>query len=213
MGLLTKFPCIIPPYGQLKDPLKSVNVQTFWTCQIKLPTSALCPSLTVPNVLPNEHELTIQVCLGDHSWSFQSILAMTINLNSILLVRVALAGQYESFEHVQKFHVPRVNYFHFYLCALKTCSYRLCRTAYMLYSSCSNCTLGMELEDCCKVDIRVNSPLSLSSFGSRFGTVRLGHYTLRVDSYIFLLFSYSILFVLVCSCEMRVVFFLCSYFY
>ncbi len=44
--------------------------------------------------------------------------------------------------------------------------------------------------DCCKVDIRVhnrvNSPLS---------------YNWRVDSYIFLLFSYSIWFILVCSCE------------
>ncbi len=51
----------------------------------------------------------------------------------------------------------------------------------------------MELEcarDCCKVDIRVNihinSPLS---------------YTWHVDSYIFLLFSYSIQFILVRSCE------------
>ncbi len=51
----------------------------------------------------------------------------------------------------------------------------------------------MELEcarDCCKVDIRVhirvNSPLS---------------YTWHVDFYIFLLFSYSICFILVHSCE------------
>ncbi len=71
----------------------------------------------------------------------------------------------------------------------------------------------MELKDCCKVDIRVNSPLSSSSFGSRFGTVRLGLYTWRIDSYIFLLFSYSIRFVLVRSCEMRVVLSICSYFY
>ncbi len=59
----------------------------------------------------------------------------------------------------------------------------------------------MELEDCCKVDIRVNSPLSSSSFGNWYGTVRLGHYTWRVDYYIFLLFSYSIQFILICSCE------------
>ncbi len=48
--------------------------------------------------------------MGDHSWSFLVILAMTmtitINLNSVLLVRVASAGRYESFEHVQKFCVP-----------------------------------------------------------------------------------------------------------
>ncbi len=57
-------------------------------------------------------------------------------------------------------------------------------------------TVRMELEcprDCCKVYIRVhihvNSPLS---------------YTWRVDSYIFLLFSYSIRFILVRSCEIKV---------
>ncbi len=27
----------------------------------------LCPSPTVPNLLPNEDELTIRVCSGDHS--------------------------------------------------------------------------------------------------------------------------------------------------
>ncbi len=53
--------------------------------------------------------------------------------------------------------------------------------------------MRMEMEcaiDCCKVDIRVhihvNCPLS---------------YIRRVDSYIFLLFSYSIRFILVRSCE------------
>ncbi len=60
-------------------------------------------------------------------------------------------------------------------------------------------TVRMGLEDCCKVDIHINSPLSSSSFGSRFSTVWLGHYTWCVDSYIFLLFSYSIRFILVCS--------------
>ncbi len=40
-----------------------------------------------------------------------------------------------------------------------------------------------------------------SSFGSRFGTLRLGHSTCCVDSYLFLLFSYSIRFILVRSCE------------
>ncbi len=38
-------------------------------------------------------------------------------------------------------------------------------------------------------------------FGDRSGTVGLGHNTWRVDSYIFLLFSYSIRFILVHSCE------------
>ncbi len=145
-------------------------------------------------------------------WSLLVILAttMTINSYSVLLVRVASAGRYESFGHVQKFRVPSMNTFNSLLCTLKTCSYLLCHTAYVLYSShsycipgCSNCILRhsymrvrlrqtrrqckirwMELEcarDCCKVDIRVhirvNSPLS---------------YTWCVDSYIFLLFSYSI---------------------
>ncbi len=53
-------------------------------------------------------------------------------------VCVASAGQYESFEDVQKFGVPSANNFQSCLCALKTCSYRLCGTAYVLYSSHSN---------------------------------------------------------------------------
>ncbi len=67
-------------------------------------------------------------------WSFLVILAMTmtINSNSVFLMRVASAGRKENFAHV---HVPSLNNFHSCLCALKTCSYRLCRTAYVLYSS------------------------------------------------------------------------------
>ncbi len=64
----------------------------------------------MPNLLPNKDELTIQVCSGDYSWSLMVILAMimtmTINSNSVLLIRVASAGWYESFEHVQKVCVP-----------------------------------------------------------------------------------------------------------
>ncbi len=115
--------------------------------------------------------------------------------------------------------VPSMTTFHSWLCALKMCSYLLCRTAYVLYSShsycipgCSNCILHhsymtvklgqtrrqcemrqMELEcarDCRKVDMHANScsysPLS---------------YIWRVDACIFLLFSISIRFILVCSCE------------
>ncbi len=79
-----------------------------------LPTSSSqrrycnCPSPSVPNLLSNEDELTIQVCLDDHSWSFLVILAMTMTINwkSVLLVHVASAGRYESFEHVQKVCIP-----------------------------------------------------------------------------------------------------------
>ncbi len=82
----------------------------------------------------------------DHSCSvrgsFLVILAMRmtmkINSNSVLLIR---AGQHESFEHVQNFCVPNTNTFHSWLCTLKTCSYLLCRTAYVLYSSHSYCIL------------------------------------------------------------------------
>ncbi len=70
-------------------------------------------------------------------WSFLVIRAMTMTIdsNSILLVCVASAGQYEVFEHVQKEHVPSTNNLHSCLSALRTCSYRVCRTTYMLYSS------------------------------------------------------------------------------
>ncbi len=50
-------------------------------------------------------------------------------------MRVGSVGEYESFELVQKHCVASVNKFHSCLCALKTCSYRVCRTAYILYSS------------------------------------------------------------------------------
>ncbi len=92
----------------------------------------LWPSPTVKNLLPNVDESTIQVYSGGHSWSFQSI---PIHSNSVLLMRVGSAGEYESFEHVQKLCVASVNKFHSCLCTLKTCSYRVCRTAYVLYSS------------------------------------------------------------------------------
>ncbi len=99
----------------------------------------LCPSLTMPNLLPNEDELTIQLCTGDHSWSFLVILTMkmtmTIYSNSVLLMHVASASQHKGFEHVQKLCVPIVNNFHSCLCALKKCNYCLCHTAYVLYSS------------------------------------------------------------------------------
>ncbi len=40
----------------------------------------------------------------------------------------------------QKCCLPSVNNFHSCLCTLKTCCYRLCRTAYVLYSNHSNYT-------------------------------------------------------------------------
>ncbi len=64
----------------------------------------------MPNLLPNEDELTIRVCSSDQSSSFLVILAMTmtmtINSISVLLIGVTSAGWYESFEHVQKVCIP-----------------------------------------------------------------------------------------------------------
>ncbi len=62
-------------------------------------------------------------------------MTMTIDSNSVLLVRVASAGQYEVFEHVQKVRVPSTNNLHSCLCVLRTSSYRVCHTTYVLYSS------------------------------------------------------------------------------
>ncbi len=45
-------------------------------------------------------------------------------------MRVGSAGEYESFEHIQKLCVASANKFHSCLSTLKTCSYRVCRTAY-----------------------------------------------------------------------------------
>ncbi len=88
------------------------------TCSYLLGTYifVFMPQFHCANHLPNEDELTIRVCSSDHSWSFLVILAMTmtmtINLNSVLLIHVASAGQYESFEHVQNVYVTSSNNFH-----------------------------------------------------------------------------------------------------
>ncbi len=49
------------------------------------------------------------------------------------------AGEYESFEHVQNVRVASTNEFHSCLCVLRTCSYHVCLTAYVLYSSHYHC--------------------------------------------------------------------------
>ncbi len=102
----------------------------------------LCPSPTVPNLLPNEDESTIQVCSGGHFWSFQSI---PIHSNSVLLMLVGSAGEYESFEHVQKLCVASANKFHSCLCvfvAQLTYCILVILTIFLLYSGCSYCILG-----------------------------------------------------------------------
>ncbi len=111
--------------------------------------SGLCPSPIVPNLLLNEDEWTIQVYPGCHSWSFQSI---PIYSNSVLLIRAGLAGEYESFEHVQKLCVASTNKFHSCLThwqhvaivfvAQLTCCILVILTVFLLSSGCSYCILG-----------------------------------------------------------------------
>ncbi len=99
-------------------------------------------------IMPQSHcpESTLEWGRMDNSswfeWSFLVIpviramtMTMTIDLNSVLLMRVASAGQYEVFEHVQNVCVPSMNNLHSCLCTLRTCSYCVCRTTYVLYSS------------------------------------------------------------------------------
>ncbi len=94
--------------------------------------SPLLPQSHCAESTPERGRIDHQVYSGGHSWSFQSI---PIHSNSVLLMRVGSVGEYKSFEHVQKLCVPSANKFHSCLCALKTCSYHVCRTAYVLYSS------------------------------------------------------------------------------
>ncbi len=100
----------------------------------------------MPNLLPNEDELTIRVCSSDHSWLFLVILAMTmtINSNSVLLVRVSSGGRYESFDHVQKVCVPSTNNFHSCLkrvvilfVAQLTCCILVILTVYYVIRACN----------------------------------------------------------------------------
>ncbi len=99
-----------------------------------VPLSWICPRTST-----NRPFELVRCIIPGHSWSFLVIQAMTMTMtidsNSVLLVRVASAGKYEVFEHVQKVRVPSTNNLHSCLCALRTCSYRVCRTTYVLYSS------------------------------------------------------------------------------
>ncbi len=56
-------------------------------------------------------------------------------------MRLGSGGEYKVLEHVQKVCVASPNKFHSCLCALKTCSYRVYRTAFILYSGHSHCIL------------------------------------------------------------------------
>ncbi len=108
-----------------------------------------CPSPNVPNLFPNEDEWIIRVYPRCHFWSFQSIL---IHSNSVLLIRVGLADEYESFEHVKKVHVVSTNKFdscltHWQRVAIVfvaqlTYCILVIGTIFLLYSGCSYCTLG-----------------------------------------------------------------------
>ncbi len=101
-------------------------------CATKMTTTSLM------HIMPQSQcaESTLERGRIDHSSlfgvAFQSI---PIHSNSVLLMHIGSAGEYESFEHVQKLCVACANKFHSCLCALKTCSYHVCRTAYVLYSS------------------------------------------------------------------------------
>ncbi len=71
-------------------------------------------------------------------------MTMTINSNSVLLVRVASVGRYESFEHVQKACVPRANNFHFCLKRVAivfvtqlTCCILVILTVYYIIHACN----------------------------------------------------------------------------
>ncbi len=72
------------------------------------------------------------------------IMTMTINSNSVLLVRVSSAGWYESFEHVQKVCVPTANNFHSCLkhvviifVAQLTCCILVILTVYYVICACN----------------------------------------------------------------------------
>ncbi len=86
---------------------------------------------------------------GGHSWSFKSI---HTHSKSVLLIRIGLAGEYDSFEHVQKLCVANTNKFHSCLTHLQcvaivfvtqlTYCILVIYTILLLYSGCSYCILG-----------------------------------------------------------------------
>ncbi len=97
------------------------------------PFSPICSSPSVLNLLLNEDESTIRISFRGsflvipvHSYPFEY---------SVLLMRVGSAGEYESFEQVQKLCVASANKFHSCLCASNTSCHLVCRTDYLLYPS------------------------------------------------------------------------------
>ncbi len=89
----------------------------------------LCPQSHCAESTPERGQIEHSSLFGG---SFQSI---PIHSNSVLIMRVGSAGECKSFEHVEKLYVASANKFHSCLCALKMCSYRVCRTTYVLYSN------------------------------------------------------------------------------
>ncbi len=177
--------------------------------------SLLCPSPTVPHLFPNEDEQTIQVYPGCHSWSFQSI---PIHSNTVLLIRLGLAGKYESFEHVQKLCVASTNEFHSCLTncqcvaivfiAQLTYCILVIRTIFLLYSGCSYCIPGHSYLQV-RLGHHANGPEDSSNEDGMCRKVDI-----RVDYYILgILFSYSIRFILVRLCEILGRTEQCSYYF
>ncbi len=104
-----------------------------------------CPSLTVPNLLPNEDELTIRVQLGDHSWSFwqwewqwksirivffSSVQASTKVLNMfktfVFPIRILFILGYAHWKHVVIFFVAQL-----------TCCILVILTVYYIIRACN----------------------------------------------------------------------------
>ncbi len=77
---------------------------------------------------------------------------LSIRINSVHFIRVGLAGEYESFEYVQKLCVASTNKFHSCLThwqrvaimfvAQLTCCIPVILNVFLLYSGCSYCILG-----------------------------------------------------------------------
>ncbi len=70
-----------------------------------------------------------------------------------------------------KIYVPSTNTFHLWLCSLKTCSYLVCRTAYMLYSGQSYCIPGCS--NCIVISyMSTHAPLWVPMLRHSYMTVR-----------------------------------------
>ncbi len=131
--------------GMLLTFILSGHVNLWYLAFTVMISLYLISRLNWPPLMPQSHcpESDPERASIDHSswfeWSFLVIRGHSSNdndnYNPFEQRSSCACSQYKVFGHVQKVRVASWNKFHSRWYACRTCSYRVCRTTYMLYSS------------------------------------------------------------------------------